>query len=108
MLPESPRWLLLTGRGEAQAEEALRRSLGAAAAGPEGASLVRAQMQAMQDSLQAAAAGPGAASKAKSGSGEGAGSGSWQVLQPRYRWPLLVGMSLMLFQQVGAMQAEVQ
>ena len=86
-----------TNGGEQQATDALRRTLGHQARGPQGEELVRCQIREMSDSL--------ALSRAEGGrcAGEGSSIGGQGVLllQPRFRRPLLIGTSIMLFQQVG-------
>lgn len=80
-LPESPRWLLLSGAGRDAAAAALVRAEGRRAADPR---VVEAELDGI-----AAASG-------------GATGGLGQLLgEERFRRPLLIGSSLMLFQQVG-------
>ena len=106
MLPESPRWLLLSGKGEQQASEALQRTLGTQAAGPLGQERVRLQMKAMAESLATSSEKqPGLGIEAEkvgssSGSGSDRSASPMLILEPRFRRPLLIGTSLMLFQQV--------
>ncbi|GBF98053.1 D-xylose-proton symporter-like chloroplastic [Raphidocelis subcapitata] len=80
-LPESPRWLLLSGASRDAAAAALVRAEGRRAADP---ALVAAEL----DGIAAAGA---------SGSGGGIGE---LLGQERFRRPLLIGSSLMLFQQI--------
>ncbi|KAL4459129.1 hypothetical protein ABPG75_013994 [Micractinium tetrahymenae] len=83
-LPESPRWLLLSGAGPAAAATALRKAKGRAA----NESAVQAEVD---DILEAMAASPVSTAN---------GGGAFELLRPRYRRPLAIGMSLMLFQQI--------
>eukprot|EP00884_Botryococcus_braunii_P016785 jgi/Botrbrau1/3790/Bobra.0183s0023.2 len=76
--PESPRWLLLT-QNPGKAEAVLYRILGGNAAA------VQADMADMQASIAGADKGPNT---------------GMAVLSPQYAKPLLVGLSLMLFQQI--------
>lgn len=85
-LPESPRWLLLSGSGQDAAAAALRRSKGRVAT----SAAVQAEIDQIMDAM---AASPMAQS----------GGGAFdftELLRPRYRRPLAIGMSLMLFQQI--------
>lgn len=85
-LPESPRWLLLSGAGREEAARALQRAEGRRASD---ARVVAAEL----DGIAAASGG------AAGGSREGA-SVLALLGDARYRRPLLIGSSLMLFQQV--------
>ncbi|KAF8072353.1 D-xylose-proton symporter [Scenedesmus sp. PABB004] len=87
-LPESPRWLLLSGAPRDDALRALVRAEGRRAAD---LSRAGAEVDAMAASLAEGAAGGGAA---------GGGLGLGLFAERRYSRPLLVGMSLMLFQQI--------
>lgn len=81
-LPESPRWLLLSGASRDAAAAALVRAEGRRAADP---AVVAAEL----DSIAAAGAA-------------GSGGGLRELLgEARFRRPLLIGSSLMLFQQAG-------
>lgn len=82
-LPESPRWLLLAGRGREEAVRALVRAEGSATRSGEA---VEADVAAMMASLS---------SEERSGD-----SVFSLLLNPRYRRPLAVGTSLMLLQQI--------
>lgn len=86
-LPESPRWLLLSGAGPAAATAALRKAKGRVASD----SAVQAEVD---DIMEAMAASP-----LSTANGGGAFDFS-ELLRPRYRRPLAIGMSLMLFQQI--------
>ena len=89
-LPESPRWLLLSGAGRGAAAAALARAEGRRAAD---AAAVEAEL----DGIAAASGGNGGSS----GGGGGGGASIGALLsEERYRRPLLVGGSLMLFQQI--------
>ena len=80
--------------GEQQATDALKRTLGRQGQGPQGEELVRCQVREMADSL--------ALSRAEGGQCAGAAGGQGMLLlEPRFRRPLLIGTSIMLFQQVG-------
>ncbi|KAF6252911.1 general substrate transporter [Scenedesmus sp. NREL 46B-D3] len=94
-LPESPRWLLLSGAGRAEALRALVRCEGRRAAD---LALAAAEVDDMADNLQQA----GASSSSSSSGGGGLLSSLGLELfgNSRYYRPLLVGMSLMLFQQI--------
>jgi len=83
-LPESPRWLLAAGRGEAPARAALARLRGAS---PSDARL-GAELAAMAAVARAA--------DAEAAPSRGAGA----LLEPRNRRALYIGVSLMLFQQI--------
>lgn len=104
LLPESPRWLLLSGRGE-DSFEALKKVKGKTA---DDASL-RREIQSIVETLPtktlSSSAGAGAATTTAAGGGGRAHSVSppfdlSEVLSPKYRKPLLIGVSLMLFQQI--------
>lgn len=84
-LPESPRWLLLSGAGPAAASEALRRAKGRVA----DEASIQAEVGGI---LETMAASPVAKSTGTFDFAE--------LLRPRYRRPLAIGMSLMLFQQI--------
>ncbi|KAI3424105.1 hypothetical protein D9Q98_009466 [Chlorella vulgaris] len=86
-LPESPRWLLLSGAGPKAAVAALRRTKGSVA----NDAAVQVEVDGILDAM---AASPKDISK---------GGGAFdftELLRPRYRRPLAIGMSLMLFQQI--------
>ena len=85
--PDSPRWLLLAGKGEERARSALARCRGRAAVD------APASVAAEFDDMTAAAT-------AARADGAGAPSLSDLVTQPRYRTPLLIGLSLVLMQQI--------
>lgn len=92
-LPESPRWLLLSGGGGPAAAAALRRVKGSA--------VDAAAVQAEVDEIEAAILASPTAASAATTSNPFAGLASiTEVLRPRYRQPLTVGVSLMLFQQI--------
>ena len=86
-----------TNGGEQQATDALRRTLGQQARGPQGEDLVRCQIREMSDSLALSRAEGGQ----RAGEGSSAGGQGVLLLEPRFRRPLLIGTSIMLFQQVG-------
>ena len=116
-LPESPRWLLLSGAGPEATSAALKRTLGLGGNGPDGQLRVQQQYSAMVDSLVLSDAGedsyrPLALSDADESGISLAESmvGSVKHVAPsamelvtaqRFRRPLLIGTSLMLFQQVS-------
>ncbi len=87
-LPESPRWLLLNGAGKEAATQALIKAEGKRA---DNRAVVEAEVAAISAGI------------AESTSSSGSSSVSVLDLfkEERYRRPTLVGMSLMLFQQVG-------
>ena len=96
--PESPRWLLLAGKGKAAAREALRRARGRGC--PDAASL-EAELEEMSSSSESSGGG--------SSIGEGASAASAAPLPPslsdlvsvpRFRKPLLLGLGLVVAQQV--------
>jgi hypothetical protein len=93
-LPESPRWLLLSGAGRQEALQALVRCEGKRASD---LALAAAEVDEMADGLQLAAA---ASSSSSSSGGLLSSLGLELFSNSRYYRPLLVGMSLMLFQQV--------
>eukprot|EP00879_Flechtneria_rotunda_P028264 GHRR01030361.1.p1 GENE.GHRR01030361.1~~GHRR01030361.1.p1 ORF type:complete len:511 (+),score=137.46 GHRR01030361.1:274-1806(+) len=101
-LPESPRWLLLNGAGREEAVRALVRCEGKRAAD---LPLVEAEVEDMAASLRQADAFD-TASKHKAAGGGGSSSSLASSLglnlfqDSRYYRPLLVGLSLMLFQQI--------
>eukprot|EP00775_Hariotina_reticulata_P005690 gene5690-5928_t len=93
-MPESPRWLLLSGASKEVAVAALVKAEGRRAANLQ---LVEAEIDEMAENLKNAAACK-ASSKGRGGL---AGSLGLELFQDsRYYRPLLVGMSLMLFQQI--------
>lgn len=91
-LPESPRWLLLNGAGRDEAVRALVRCEGKRASN---LALVEAEVDEMASNLRNA-----------EGGGAGGSGGVMSALglnlfqEKRFFKPLLVGMSLMLFQQI--------
>jgi len=115
-LPESPRWLLLSGRSAGEAGDALRRVQGSRLASDDA---IEAEVQSMMTGVQRAGAadsaealeqaplmGEGASDRAgRSLEGQPSGSGGASGIvalftDRRYRRPLWVGLSLMLFQQI--------
>ncbi|EFN53468.1 hypothetical protein CHLNCDRAFT_25635 [Chlorella variabilis] len=80
-LPESPRWLLLSGAGPAAASAALRKAKG------------RTANEAVVQVGRRWCVCEG-------GGSQGLCSNFAELLRPRYRRPLAIGMSLMLFQQI--------
>lgn len=96
-LPESPRWLLLNGAGREEAVRALVRAEGRRASN---LALVEAEIDEMATNLRNAEA-TSAASGSSGGTGLASTLGLTLFQEKRYSRPLLVGMSLMLFQQVG-------
>lgn len=86
-LPESPRWLLLDPGREPEAAEALSRTLGSKA----GEKKVAAELAAIKGALANAAGG---------GEGDVYQKIKQLFTNRAYRQPLLVGSSLMLFQQI--------
>ncbi|KAI8470339.1 MAG: general substrate transporter [Monoraphidium minutum] len=85
-LPESPRWLMLSGASRDDAARALVRAEGARAAD---ARLVALELDGI------------AAANAAGGGGGREGLSAWGLLaSKRFRRPLVVGSSLMLFQQI--------
>jgi hypothetical protein len=93
-LPESPRWLLLSGASRQEALAALVRCEGRRALD---LALAAAEVDEMADNLQQAAA---TNSSSSSSGGVLSSLGLELFGNSRYYRPLLVGMSLMLFQQV--------
>jgi hypothetical protein len=93
-LPESPRWLLLSGASRQEALAALVRCEGRRASD---LALAAAEVDEMADNLQQAAA---TNSSSSSSGGVLSSLGLELFSNSRYYQPLLVGMSLMLFQQV--------
>lgn len=92
-LPESPRWLLLNGADRDDAVKALVRAEGRRAAD---VTLVEQEVEAMAAGIAEAKA------DRVDRNGRSVGGGGLELFQEsRYYRPLLVGMSLMLFQQVG-------
>jgi hypothetical protein len=101
-LPESPRWLLLSGAGAPAATQALRRAKGAGTS--------NAAIEAEIEDIQATIAASPRAIPASSSLSQGGNTAIEtsvlealnlsEVLRPRYRRPLTVGVSLMLFQQI--------
>lgn len=102
-LPESPRWLLLSGAGKSDAFRALVRCEGRRAAN---LPLVEAEIDEMAANIKDSQAF-NAASRAAHGSSLVSTLGLDLFQDSRYYRPLLVGMSLMLFQQVRQMGAVV-
>ena len=97
-LPESPRWMLLSGCSETQISAALRRTLGRQAEGLSGEDRVQRQLLAMTEGLKAqdsSIARPDIASLSQKSLHQGP-----SILDPKFRRPLFIGTSLMLFQQV--------
>ena len=90
--PESPRWLLLAGKGKAAAREALRKARGRGC--PDSASL-EAELEEMSSS-----------SEGESNNGESSAAApppptlSDLVSVPRFRRPLFLGLGLVVAQQV--------
>jgi hypothetical protein len=106
-LPESPRWLLLSGAGRDAALRALVRAEGRRARANMAA--VAAEVDGMAASLAASSGSGGDGASGAAGAAAAAGTAGSSVLsalglslfrEQRYVRPLLVGMSLMLFQQV--------
>uniref|UniRef100_A0A383VP60 Major facilitator superfamily (MFS) profile domain-containing protein n=1 Tax=Tetradesmus obliquus TaxID=3088 RepID=A0A383VP60_TETOB len=95
-LPESPRWLLLSGASRQEALAALVRCEGRRAAD---LTLAAAEVDGMADNLQLAAASS-SSSSSSGGGGLLSSLGLELFSSSRYYRPLLVGMSLMLFQQI--------
>ena len=89
-LPESPRWLLLSGASRDEAGRALQRAEGRRASDPR---VVAAELD-----------GIAAANASSSGGGAAIGkegvSALGLIANERFRRPLLIGSSLMLFQQI--------
>ena len=111
--------MLLSGAGREATLEALRRTLGPQGDGPEGNLRVQKQMRAMVDSLALSDTVDSAGSSQtldspllsdRTGQSEVVGrtkgkhtASSLELFTAeRYRRPLLIGTSLMLFQQVGS------
>ncbi|KAL4515024.1 hypothetical protein Ndes2526B_g03660 [Nannochloris sp. 'desiccata'] len=97
-LPESPRWLLLSGNGATSAAEALERTKGKYA----GSAAVQVEIDEIETAILASPTAQqqrlaGAPPLSAFASGVEALS---VVLRPQYRRPLTVGVSLMLFQQI--------
>lgn len=90
--PESPRWLLLAGKGKAAAREALRKARGRGC--PDAASL-EAELEEMASSSGGGGAGEGASAAA-----DAPPSLSDLVSVPRFRRPLLLGLGLVVAQQI--------
>jgi len=90
LIPESPRFLLLSGRGRAAAADALRCAEGARAALP---SDVDAELAAVEAALDEAR-------EAERVEAARVGGGRAWFLQPVYRRPLTVGLSLVVLQQL--------
>ncbi|GAX84592.1 hypothetical protein CEUSTIGMA_g12013.t1 [Chlamydomonas eustigma] len=122
LLPESPRWLLLSRKEDAAVNEALKKVLGRVAQGSSGKQILRHQLDEMKKSLPAASSNlerisrvhdadeASSVQQVKDGTsvqlsqvsgGIGSSSTVSQLfLQERFRRPLLIGASLMLYQQV--------
>jgi sugar porter (SP) family MFS transporter len=90
LIPESPRFLLLAGKGRDAAADAFRRAEGARAADP---AVVDRELGAVEAALAEARGAEAALA------GAGGGGRAW-FLQPRYRRPLVVGLSLVTLQQL--------
>ena len=105
-LPESPRWLLLAGRGRARAGEALSRLHGAAVSKETVARELAEMELALADAGVAHEAVPteegGAAHghRARASRSPGLLESLAELTRPRYRRPLQIGVSLMVFQQI--------
>jgi sugar porter (SP) family MFS transporter len=99
LIPESPRFLLLSGAGREQAAQALRRAEGKRASKPED---VERELMAVEDALAEArdAEAREAALAARGGGPSSSSSSSLWFLQPRYGRPLTVGLSLVALQQL--------
>lgn len=95
-LPESPRWLLLSGNSKEEAFRALVKCEGRRAANLD---LVQAEIDDMAANIRESEAF-NAAARASHGSSVSSALGLDLFQDSRYYRPLLVGMSLMLFQQV--------
>ena len=104
-LPESPRWLMLANKGAPAAELALQRIKGSAG----DAASVKLEISEIEAAILAsptiasASGSDGLSLSSGTGTGvlESLGLGSLtEVLRPRYRRPLTVGVCLMLFQQI--------
>lgn len=93
LIPESPRFLLLSGAGREAAAAALRRAEGARASDP---AVVDAELAAVEAALAEAR---DAEAREAALSSELGGGRAW-FLQPRYRRPLTVGLSLVVLQQL--------
>lgn len=91
--PESPRWLLLAGKGKAAAREALRRARGRGC--PDAASL-EAELEEMSSSSEGNSNGESASSAASSAPP----SLSELLSVPRFRKPLILGLGLVVAQQI--------
>jgi len=97
-LPESPRWLLLSGNGATAAATALERSKGKYA----NSAAVQAEIDEIESTILASPTVQqqrGAGAPPVSALTSGLESLS-VVLRPQYRRPLTIGVSLMLFQQI--------
>lgn len=90
--PESPRWLLLAGKGKAAAREALRKARGRGC--PDAASL-EAELEEMASSSGGGGAGEGASAAA-----DAPPSLSDLISVPRFRRPLFLGLGLVVAQQI--------
>jgi hypothetical protein len=124
LLPESPRWLLLSGKTEDVCTEALKKVLGRAALGSSGQETWRIQLEEMIKNLAASSStmdqnireqANAASSMPKvldtpnnvdspftaRGDGHSNPTSTQLFLQERFRKPLLIGTSLMLYQQVS-------
>ena len=105
-LPESPRWLLLAGRGRARAGEALSRLHGAAVSKETVARELAEMELALADAGVAHEPVPteegGAAHghRARASRKPGLLESLVELTRPRYRRPLQIGVSLMVFQQI--------
>ena len=97
-LPESPRWLLLSGKGAPVAAAALTRTKGSVA----DAAAIQMEIEDIQSTITSSSSSSfstnGAAAAVETRSG--LQTLTEVVLQPKYRRPLTIGISLMLFQQI--------
>ena len=95
-LPESPRWLLLSNAGKNAAAEALRKAKGSAAT----EEAIQREIEEIEATIEPDTDG------GTLGHQKVVESKKWwkldvsEVLKPKYRKPLMVGISLMLFQQI--------
>jgi sugar porter (SP) family MFS transporter len=94
-LPESPRWLLLSGNGASAAAIAMERTKGKYA----DSAAVQAEIDEIEGAILASPTNRVAGAAPLSAFSWGIESLS-VVLRPQYRRPLTVGVSLMLFQQI--------
>jgi sugar porter (SP) family MFS transporter len=90
LIPESPRFLLLSGAGREAAAEALRRAEGKRASSEAD---VERELECVEQALAEAR-------EAERREKEQAGGGEMWFAQPRYRRPLTVGLSLVALQQL--------